>query len=854
MADQVDILDFNKTHRNSNKLNQEPDILSSQNKKQLITLDDVDSLIQQIKMPQSRNFEFPSSLEKSIIHSQSFYIQPNKKFLNKNPKLISCDCCGQMIRRNRYNIFTCDMYSIFAGDYGISIPLYFSIIKLHFFILLIIGCIFGIYYCYLSELYCGMLNRQNYTENALYEQCCSSYLAAQHFLLYSFNQEEIINKNYDDQETFYILGYIAYLIMMLTPFMHEILLRLQQIKYWNYDSFNHLRIPKLTLYIKHIPKKFNELELQQQMQNAISSYYKEKIGEKIIDEIVYIYDIHPIKVLNEKRKDTYLQILQIVNQLQIETKLELKGQLIDLVFQLRKQTRDIFKILQYGLPFTSKVILKFNSEQVTNLIYEHFNKLLLNKLLIRIDTIKESAQNYKEFKKDQIELQAQLLEKSEAKSLDIPKILNQSDLSEEVAVNQSEMFKYQLQDDLKLVEEQQEQNLQNSIINEKKGLHLKKGFRQEEILWENIGMHTLKRFYLRLLTTMVTLILGIIIMAIYEGLYVWQKNLEDKTDWVSKLIIYLIIIFTVILQILSTILVIIMTKRAQRFTYSQQEKNIITFMSPIQQVCIFAFPFIFVLSSMKEHAALNHIYVLMELTKLVRFRIIAKGIFHILHQKLLRFKISKKKIIKKFQPTSQFQKKLNELLTPPLFPIRSRLFFILYLYSTGMVMLFFNPTMILWCLVIQIIIYYYDKFSVLSEYRCDKLFTFQLFRYLILVYQTIMIPIYCYIYIVTFTNINQDINSDGILNNQYSKVSLLWTYLGYGTFILSFISFIFFRKKIANFFVFVVFRVKRPLRDATIFKEKSFLQSYKEYFNDLGVMELNQIFDDITQNMASKSK
>ncbi|CAD8158490.1 unnamed protein product [Paramecium octaurelia] len=865
MAEQIDILDFNEAHRNRNSQNQDTDRFSVRKIKQLLTLEDVDSWVEQINMPQTRNFEYPSSIEKAIIHSQSFYIHPDKKFLKENPKVINCDCCGQMIRRKRYNIFTCDMYSIFAGEFGISIPLYFSIIKLHFFILLAIGCIFGIYYCYLSDKYCGQLNLKNFTENQLHEQYCTSFLAAQHFLLYNFNQEEIVNKNYGEQNTFYILGYVAYLIMMMTPLMHEVLLRLQQIKYWNYDSLNHIRIPKLTLYIKHIPKKFNEQELQLYIQNAIASKYKDKIGGKFIEEIVYIYDIHPIKVLNEKRKETYLKSLQIVNELKVNPKLELKGQLIDLVFQLIKQTRDIQKTLQYGLPFTQKVILKFNSESVTNLVYKFYDKSFFNNLLQRIETIKESAQNYQEFQKDKFELQAQLLEQSQTNSSKSSMISQQSDLQEMVR-SQSEIFnqpselkaklKQSIIDLLHLPEndEQQEMTMQQSTIDEKKGLHLQRGFRQDDIFWEHIGMHTLKRFFLRLITTCITLFVGIIIMALFEILFIMEQHLKRQDGWVSSLIVIVMTLFTVFLSVFSTILVIFMTKRSQRSTYSLQEKNIITFMSPIQQVCILAFPFIFVLSILQKHSALNSIAVVLAVSKLAQVRLISKGIIHFFHLRSVKFNSLKKKIQKNFKPTLYFQKQLNDLITPPLFPIRSRLFYILFIYSTGMMMIFFNPIMILWCLILQVIFFYYDKYSVLNEYHYDKLFTFQLQKYLILTYQVIMIPIYCYIYVVTFTNTTQHIGSDGSLINQYSTVSTLWTFLGYGTCILSFTSFLFFRQQIANFFVFVVLRYQKPLRDSTIFNEKSYFQSYNEYFHDLGVHELNTILEDTFKNMQYKSK
>lgn len=72
-----------------------------------------------------------------------------------------------------------------------------------------------------------------------------------------------------------------------------------------------------------------------------------------------------------------------------------------------------------------------------------------------------------------------------------------------------------------------------------------------------------------------------------------------------------------------------------------------------------------------------------------------------------------------------------------------------------------------------------------------------------------------------------------------TAVSSLWAYLGYGTFFLSFVSFIFFRNNVANFFVYGIFRYRKPIRDSTIFIEKSYLQSYTEYFDNLGVSELN---------------
>lgn len=47
------------------------------------------------------------------------------------------------------------MYEVMKHDYGISTPLYFSILKLHMAILIVLGLSFGIYFCYLTSKICS---------------------------------------------------------------------------------------------------------------------------------------------------------------------------------------------------------------------------------------------------------------------------------------------------------------------------------------------------------------------------------------------------------------------------------------------------------------------------------------------------------------------------------------------------------------------------------------------------------------------------------------------------------------------------------------------------------------------------
>ena len=47
------------------------------------------------------------------------------------------------------------MYEVLIHEHGISTPLYFSILKLHIIVLIILGLSFGIYFCYLTSKICS---------------------------------------------------------------------------------------------------------------------------------------------------------------------------------------------------------------------------------------------------------------------------------------------------------------------------------------------------------------------------------------------------------------------------------------------------------------------------------------------------------------------------------------------------------------------------------------------------------------------------------------------------------------------------------------------------------------------------
>ena len=66
--------------------------------------------------------------------------------------------------------------------------------------------------------------------------------------------------------------------------------------------------------------------------------------------------------------------------------------------------------------------------------------------------------------------------------------------------------------------------LQNNYTNDHydtKELRVYRGFKENEIYWENIGMHTLTRFLLRARSLGITLVATTIMMSLFELMYVY---------------------------------------------------------------------------------------------------------------------------------------------------------------------------------------------------------------------------------------------------------------------------------------------------------------------------------------------
>lgn len=56
---------------------------------------------------------------------------------------------------------------------------------------------------------------------------------------------------------------------------------------------------------------------------------------------------------------------------------------------------------------------------------------------------------------------------------------------------------------------------------------------------------------------------------------------------------------------------------------------------------------------------------------------------------------------------------------PPAYPVRGRLYLILFNLTVSSTLIYFCPVMILICLAFNIYIYFFDKYALCTNYRID---------------------------------------------------------------------------------------------------------------------------------------
>lgn len=267
-------------------------------------------------------------------------------------------------------------------------------------------------------------------------------------------------------------------------------------------------------------------------------------------------------------------------------------------------------------------------------------------------------------------------------------------------------------------------------------------------------MNTLRRLQIRLKTLLTTILVGGFLMLSFELIYVYQHNPDMKRtkdegnlSTFQKVLTY---IFTVLITVCSTYATLILLSNmmnSRRSTYSDLEENILNFMIFMQMILITFFPYIMTFEFWGGKGAVVPIY---DLVSLSISRLLFKDAFHTFHLRHSKFWCRKRKVLKAFNPKLYFQGQLNEIMTPPNFPQRGRLLALFFVGTVGYTMIYICPMLVIFCIILDLYMFFFDKYAVTHNYQIDTKFNLEHMSYLVKAYQIIVLPVNIYMYMKLF--------------------------------------------------------------------------------------------------------
>ncbi|KAM3137580.1 hypothetical protein pb186bvf_010370 [Paramecium bursaria] len=792
-------------------------------------------------------FKYPSDLAQAELHRQCHYLQPDKEFLDSTDAT-ECPCCKKQLRRNRVSTYFVDLYDYLSNEYGITIPLHFTFLKVQLFILTLFFLVYGIFFILEVKYLCG-LDLKIKCKDPNFEFCDQCQFSSFYSFIDLGTLQDLL-KNYEQNENnepwkwkyFQFAAFFIFLINIFMPFVYETIIRYNQVKYWDKEPVNHLNENKKSIYVKHLPYKMTQNEIHQTIQRALALDTNKLIAKKSflfekeasITELVYVYDIHEITEMNITRERQFLDLLVTIQQIKelkeanmIRTfkpeqirayqtfTIELlenlfKQQMKELVFQTNK----IKLYLKNGLPFTNKILIKFASPEQRTAVYLHYKKTWYQNLLIRYEVLKQEQRELKAKQRvsDTFEYPENAASSYDSQDHEQDTIA-QAKMKEE---QQAPTILAQLQDDYsdKYIEQVHHQ------------LRVQRGFRVDEVNWENLGMNTLKRFQLRLRTLIITLVTCVLMMGGFEFIYVYQHNpdmLDTKSkgnlSTTQKVLTYIMTVLITVFSSYATLTILGNMAKSRRITYSDLEENIMNFMIFIQNILITFFPYIM---TIEFWDGFNRVVPIYDLISLSLSRLIFKDLYHTIHLRHTKYWLQKRKILKAFNPMLYFQGQLNQLMTPPEFPQRGRTLAIFFMTTMASTMIYFCPVLEVICIGFLIYLYIFDRNAILTHYQIDKKFNLEHLSYFVKAFQVIVTPMNIYMYMRLFWG------------------SGMCVYVGAPLSIIVVITLIFLKRRIVNFIVFSIFKQKKKM-PAKQFVERPFFESYNNHFQNLRIETLTEI-------------
>ncbi|CAD8048493.1 unnamed protein product [Paramecium sonneborni] len=650
----------------------------------------------------SNYFKYPPDLNLAQLHKQAYLICPNKEIINKF-QFDACPCCNKAINKKQFNWLCSDFYEQLADEYGIAVPLYFTILKIQLIILVIVFCMYGIIFMKTVHKICDPLK-----EYQCEEDCICEFSSNYHFtdlvnIQYHFsNIADNGEKNYFEFAAFFV-----FFINLHMPFLYDLFISYIEIKYWNKEPCFRQKETKHSIYVRHLQNKMKPEEIFALIKRSVEKHPNLDISSQsnllmdpLFKEIIYIYNVEQLQKFVSIREAVLIEIIQnlsnyskyclqkdLAQQNNCSNKLENNLTLLeDINNKIQKEigniefnslTNDQLQTIE-SIQFSKKAIINFTDEKVFKLIHQNFKRTFLQDLKIKLNFIIH------------------------------PKI------TDKIAV--------------------------------------KKSFRINGLFWNNIGTKSLDRVIQKCKSIIVMFFACAILMVAYEFIYLYVNDPEFKTKKHSGLLSseekVATNIFTILVPIITTsaiLIVIINQKKAKKNTFAHEERGFMHFLIVVNYLLVTFIPYLFTFELWNGKEKPPAIYNLVSLTQ---NKLITKHLFHTFHIRFISSLIKSRKGLKNY--LQYFQGQLNKIITPPFFPQRSRNCNALYSLTIGLCLIYVCPLITLICFFFNVYIYIFDRYAITHFYAIDSRFTIILMRHQIKVYSIAFYPIKIYLFMKLF--------------------------------------------------------------------------------------------------------
>ncbi|CAK55878.1 unnamed protein product (macronuclear) [Paramecium tetraurelia] len=754
-------------------IQEQPSATPQQNENQQEKEIQFQKVLEIVRKSDSNYFKYPPDLDLAQLHKQAYYLCPNQEIINKY-QFNTCPCCNKTINKNKFNWITSDFYEQMTDEYGIAVPLYFTLIKFQVIIFIIVFCIYGIIFMKTVHQLCdpSKVQLQEQCDDYFSDYCkMCEFRDNYHFIdivslqKYFSNEADNNEKNYFEFAAFFV-----FFINLHLPFLYDLLVSYIEIKYWSREPCRRQTETKHSIYVRHLQNKMQPNEIFDLIKRCVEKHPNQDIAsqsDKLVDplfkEIIYIYDVEQLIKFASIREAVLIEIIQNIQnyskyclqkdfaqQINCQTKLENNLTLLEDInnkiqketgnVQLNQLTADSLKDID-SLQFSKKAIIHFADKQVFSLVHSNFKRTFFQDLKIKL------------------------------------KFIVHPKLSDKIAV--------------------------------------KKSYRINGLFWNHLGAKSMDRVIQKCKSIVIMIFACAILMVAYELIYLYVNDPDFQTNKASGKLTTgekaATNIFTILVPIITTsaiLAVIINQKKAQKSTFAHQERGFMHFLIVVNYLLVTFVPYLFTFELWNGKEKPAAIYNLISLTQ---NKLITKHIFHLFHIRFISSLLRTRKALKNY--LQYFQGQLNQLITPPFFPQRSRNCNALYSITIGLCLIYVCPLITLICFFFNLFMYFFDRYTTTHIYAIDKRFTIILMRHQIKVYSIAFYPIKIYLFVKLFWDYEWLIYAGLPLCVSISLLNII------------------FRKQIINFILLTILKMEKS--DSNQNKQETYSENYLNYLKSI---------------------